>query len=73
MTIAKDVMHRIIGGDGSGGPKPDESVVRLPFPALLCTAPRFMCTSPEAQCRSQPALACPFVLFYPHTHDAFIF
>jgi hypothetical protein len=37
MTIAKDVMHRIIGGDGSGGPKPDESVVRLPFRALVHT------------------------------------
>ncbi len=42
MTIAKDVMHRIIGGDGSGGPKPDDAVVRFTFPALSCTSAFFL-------------------------------
>jgi hypothetical protein len=38
MAIAKDVMHRIMGGDNPGGPKPDENVVRsplLPFVEVL--------------------------------------
>ena len=42
MTIAKDVMHRIIGGDGAGGPKPDESVVRIPSPAPFGFFPPFL-------------------------------
>jgi hypothetical protein len=37
-AIAKDVLHRIMGGDSPSGPNPDENIVRsllLPFVEVL--------------------------------------